>query len=109
MHWLYLFIAIICEVIGTSQIALSEGFTRHWVAALGISLIAVSFFLLSLALKVIPVGIAYAIWSGTGIVLLALFGFVFLKQSLDMAAMIGIGLILSGVLVLNLFSNSTGH
>lgn len=97
------------EVIGTSLIALSDGFTRYGIGGMGIVAISVSLFLLSLALKAIPLGIAYAIWSGTGIALLALFGFVFLKQSLDLAAMIGIGLILSGVLVLNLFSNSTGH
>ena len=68
-----------------------------------------AFYLLSQVIKVIPLGIAYAIWAGVGIVLTALIGFFVFRQSLDVAAMVGIGLIVSGVVVINLFSNATGH
>ncbi|MEW5769408.1 MAG: SMR family transporter [Pseudomonadota bacterium] len=107
MHnWLYLGIAIVTEVIGTSALKSAEGFTRLLPSLVVVVSYAVSFYLLSLTLRTIPVGIVYAVWSGVGIVLLALIGFFYFKQSLDTPAIIGIGLILAGVLVINLWSGS---
>ncbi len=108
-HWLYLSIAIIAEVIGTSFLKSAEGFTRPGPSIIVLLCYATAFYLLSLTLKTIPVGIAYAVWSGTGIALIALVGWLVLGQVLDAAAMIGIGLIVSGVVVLNVFSSSTPH
>lgn len=107
--YLYLAIAIIAEVIATSALKASEGFTRT-----GPSLVvgfgyAVAFYFLSLVLKTVPVGVAYAIWSGAGIVLIAGIGWLVLKQPLDAAALVGIGLIVAGVVVIQLFSRSTAH
>ena len=109
MSWFYLSIAIACEVMGTFSLSLSQGFTKPLPTAFSLSSFCVSFFLLSLALKTIPVGIAYAIWAGAGIVLVSLLGFVFLRQMLDAPAIIGMGLIVTGVLVIHLFSNSATH
>ncbi len=109
MSWLYLALAIFCEVIGTSALTASGSFTRILPTGLALTAFAVSLFFLSMALKSIPVGIAYAIWSGVGIVLISIIGYVFLRQSLDLAAMAGIGLILMGVLVINLFSQAGHH
>lgn len=106
MNWLYLGIAIVTEVIGTSALKSSDGFTRLLPSVVVIVSYVISFYLLSLTLRSIPVGIVYAVWSGVGIVLLALIGAFFFKQTLDTAAIIGIGLILAGVLVLNLFSHT---
>lgn len=106
VYWFYLGIAIITEVIGISALKSAEGFTRLWPSVVVVSY-ALSFYLLSLTLKIIPVGIVYAVWSGVGIVLLALIGALFFKQTLDPPAMIGVGLILSGVVVINLFSRTT--
>jgi len=109
MSWLYLAFAIACEVVGTSALAKSEGFSRLEPTLVSLTAFAVSFYLLSLALITIPVGIAYAIWSGAGIVIISLIGFVFLDQRLDNPALIGIGLIIAGVLVINLFSSIDAH
>lgn len=109
MHWLYLAVAITAEVIATSALKASEGFTRtipSVVVAIGYG---VAFYFLSLTLKTLPVGVAYAVWSGLGVVLVSLVGFIFLGQSLDFAGCVGIGLIVAGVAVLNLFSTVTPH
>ncbi len=106
---LYLAGAIAAEVVATSALKASEGFTRtgpSLVVAIGYG---IAFYLLSLTLKTIPVGLAYAIWSGVGVVLIALIGWLVLKQPLDAAAMVGIGLIVAGVLVIQLFSHSAPH
>ncbi len=87
----------------------SESFTKLWPSVAVVVLFSMAFYLLSQVIKVIPLGIAYAIWAGVGIVLTALIGFFVFRQSLDVAAMVGIGLIVSGVVVINLFSNATGH
>jgi small multidrug resistance pump len=105
-QWVFLSAAIVSEVIGTSALKSAEGFTR-----LGPSLIVVigystAFFFLSLTLKTIPVGIAYAIWSGVGIALISLIAWVVFGQKLDAAAVIGIVLIVAGVIVLNVFSKA---
>lgn len=108
-HWIYLVIAIVTEVIATSALKASEGFSKPLpsvVVAIGY---LVSFYFLSLTLKTIPVGIAYAIWSGVGIVLISLASWILYGQKLDLPALIGMGLIMSGVVVINLFSHTAGH
>jgi multidrug transporter EmrE-like cation transporter len=109
MGWLYLAIAIVAEVIATSALKASEGFSRLGPSAVVIVGYSVAFYFLSLTLREIPVGIAYAVWSGVGIVLISLIAWVLHGQALDAAAWAGIGLILAGVLVLNLLSKSTVH
>ncbi|MBB3964920.1 small multidrug resistance pump [Rhizobium metallidurans] len=104
-----LFTAIVLEVIGTTALQLSQQFSRFWPTMLMIACYAAAFYCLSLTLKVIPVGIAYAIWSALGIVLISIVGLVYFKQRLDMPAIIGLGLIITGVLVVNLFSKSVSH
>ena len=107
--WLTLGIAIVAEVIGTSALKASEGFTR-WLPSLVVVVgYAVAFYCLSLVLRHIPVGVAYAVWSGLGIVLITLVAFVLYGQKIDTAGLIGMGLIVAGVLVLNLFSSSSPH
>ena len=109
MGYLYLGIAVAAEVIATSALKASDGFTRPLptvVVALGYG---IAFYFLSLVLKTVPVGVAYAIWSGAGIVLIGLIGWLVLKQPLDLPAMLGMGLIVAGVVVINLFSKSVAH
>jgi len=109
MSYLYLGIAIFAEIIATSLLKASEGLTRFVpTVILGVGYL-VAFYCLSMALKEIPTGIAYAIWSGVGIVLVALIAWIFQGQRLDLPAMIGMGLIIAGVLVMNLFSTTAGH
>lgn len=109
MNYLYLFAAILCEVIATSALKASDEFSRLWPSVLVLVGYGLAFYFLSLTLRTIPVGIAYAVWSGIGIVLIALVGWIFYRQSLDLPAILGIGLILAGVLVINLFSRTAGH
>ena len=94
-------------MIGTSALKSAEGFTRLLPSLMVVISYSISFYLLSLCLRSIPVGVVYAIWSGIGIVLLALIGAFFFKQTLDTPAIIGISLILAGVVVINLFSHTT--
>lgn len=108
-HWILLAIAIVSEVIATSYLKSAEGFTRLWPSLVVVAGYLLAFYLLSLTLKTIPVGIAYAIWSGVGIVLIALSGWLFLGQSLDIPAVIGLTLIIAGVAVINIFSQSAAH
>ncbi|MBK6958352.1 MAG: QacE family quaternary ammonium compound efflux SMR transporter [Nitrosomonas sp.] len=108
-HWIFLAVAIISEVIATSFLKSSEGFTRFWPSVVVVVGYLLAFYLLSLTLKTIPVGVAYAIWSGVGIVLIALSGWLFLGQSLDMPALIGLSLIVAGVAVINVFSRTVAH
>lgn len=109
LPYLYLVLAIVAETIGTSFLQASEQFTRLGPSLLMILSYGVSFYFLGLALGYVPVGVAYAIWSGLGIVLIALIGLIVFGQQLDLAAMIGIGLIVAGVAVLHLFSKTTSH
>jgi small multidrug resistance pump len=109
MQYLFLAIAIAAEVTGTSFMKLSNGFTKPGPSLVTIGGYAIAFYFLSLTLRTMPTGIAYAIWSGVGIVLIAAIAWIFQGQKLDTAALIGMGLILAGVAVLNLFSNSTAH
>jgi small multidrug resistance pump len=107
--YLYLGIAIVAEVIATSALKSSESFTRLWPSLLTLAGYVLAFYFLSLTLRSIPVGIAYALWSGVGIVLISLLGWWVHKQSLDLPALLGLGLIIAGVLVINLFSKSVSH
>lgn len=108
-HWIFLAVAIISEVIATSFLKSAEGFTRFWPSLVVVVGYLLAFYLLSLTLKTIPVGVAYAIWSGVGILLIALSGWLFLGQSLDMPALIGLSLIVAGVAVINVFSDTVAH
>ncbi len=107
--WLLLAIAILAEVVGTSALKASEGFSRPWPAVVVVLGYAVAFYCLSLVLRSIPVGVAYAIWSGLGIVLITLVAWVVYGQTIDLPALLGMGLIIAGVLVLNLFSKTAAH
>ena len=108
-YWLFLGIAIVAEVVGTSSLKASEGFTRLWPSVLVILGYGVAFYFLALTLKAIPVGIAYAIWAGLGIVLIALIGWLVFGQKLDLAGAAGMALIIAGVVVIQLFSKSAAH
>ncbi len=109
MPWFYLLMAIVAEVVGTSALKASAGMTKLAPAAIVVAGYGVAFYLLSLTLDQIPVGVAYAIWSGVGIVLISLIGWRFFDQSLDLPAFLGMGLIVAGVAVINLFSKSAAH
>lgn len=102
-------LAIVSEVTGSAFLVKSEGFTKLGPSLLVVMFYVVSFYLLSQVIKTIPLGIAYAIWGGVGIVLTALVGFFVFKQTLDLPALIGIGMIVGGVIVMNVFSNSIGY
>ena len=108
-NWLYLAITIVGEVVATSALKSSNGFTKPLPSAIVIVGYGLAFYFLSLALKSIPVGIAYAIWAGVGIVLVATIAWIFDGQRLDAWAIVGIGLIVSGVAVLNLLSRTRTH
>ena len=109
MHWVYLLLAIGAEIFATSFLKLADGFTRPLPSVAVILGYGASFYCLSLALRTIPVGIAYALWSGIGVVFIALIGWLAYDQKLDLPAIAGLALILSGVLVINLLSKSVGH
>ncbi len=108
-QWLFLTFAIVCEVIGTSALRSTDEFTRFWPSAVVIVGYACAFYFLSLTLKAIPVGVAYAIWSGVGTTLIVLIGWIFMGQKLDLPAIAGVLLIVLGVLILNVFSRSVAH
>ena len=109
MAYFYLAIAIVAEVIATSALKASEGFSKSIPSAVVVIGFGIAFYCLSLVLKTIPIGIAYAIWSGLGIVLISAIGVVAFRQSLDTPALIGLGLIIAGVVVVNVFSKTIGH
>jgi len=104
--YLYLAIAIVAEVIGTSALKAAEGFTRLLPSVVVIVGYSTAFYFLSLALKAIPVGIAYAIWSGVGVALITLIGWIVFKQRLDAPALAGLALIVAGVVVIQFFSGA---
>lgn len=110
MHpYLSLAIAIGSEVVATSALRATDGFTRLLPSVVVVIAYALAFIFLSFTLRVIPVGIAYAIWSGLGVVLISLVAYLVYGQTLDLPAWIGMALIVAGVLVLNLCSRSTLH
>jgi small multidrug resistance pump len=108
-HWTCLAIAIVAEVIGTSFLKSSEGFTKLLPSAIVVVTYVIAFYFLGLTLKTLPVGIAYAVWAGAGVALITLVGYLFFGQALDAPALIGIVLIALGVAVINLFSASVRH
>lgn len=109
MPWLYLAIAIVSEVVATSALRSVEGFTRWLPSVLVVAGYGSSFYFLSLTLRAIPLGVAYAIWCGVGMALICAVGWLLYHQPLDRAALAGIGLIFAGVLVLTLFSKGAAH
>ena len=109
MNYVYLGLAIIAEVIGTSALKASDGFSRLGPSALVVLGYGAAFYFLSLTLREIPVGVAYAIWSGVGVALITVIGWLVFEQRLDLPALIGIGLIVAGVVVINAFSESLVH
>ena len=108
-NWIFLCVAIIAEVIATSALKSSEGFSKPIASVIVVLGFIIAFYCLSLTLKTIPVGIAYAIWSGVGIVLVTIIAWIVFDQTLDVWGIIGIVLIMSGVLVLNLLSKTSSH
>jgi small multidrug resistance pump len=109
MTYLYLTIAIVAEVIATSSLKASEGFTRLGPSLFVVAGYSVAFYSLSLCLRTMSIGVAYAIWCGVGIVLIALIGWLVLGQKLDIPALAGMSLIIAGVVVINVFSASVNH
>jgi small multidrug resistance pump len=108
-HWIFLGIAILAEVIATSALKASDGFSKLWPSLIVVLGYGTAFYFMSLTIQVIPVGITYAIWSGVGIVLIAMASWLLYGQVLDAPAIAGIALIMAGVLVINLFSKTGGH
>lgn len=109
VSYIYLGVAIVAEVIATTALKASDSFTRLGPSVITVVGYALAFYFLSLTLRVIPTGVAYAIWSGVGIVLISLVSWLYYQQRLDAPAIIGMGLIIAGVVVLNVFSNSVKH
>ncbi|WP_347989515.1 SMR family transporter [Methylomonas sp. AM2-LC] len=109
MNWFYLAIAIVSEVLATSALKASEGFTQLYPSVIVVVGYGLAFYFLSLTLRTIPVGIAYAVWSGAGVVCISLLGWILYGQRLDTAAVVGMLLIAAGVIVLNVFSKSVSN
>jgi len=109
MPYVFLAIAIVAEVIGTSALKASEGFSKTVPSLVTVVAYGAAFYCLSITLKAVPVGVAYAIWSGAGVALIALVGWLLFDQKLDAAAIIGMGLIVAGVVVMQVFSKTSGH
>ena len=105
-YWVFLFIAIIAEVIGTASLRQSDSFTKLVPSVIVFAGFGLSFYFLSLTLKVIPIGIAYAVWSGFGLVLISLIGWKVFGEKLSIVSLLGIALILAGVIILH-FSTKT--
>ncbi len=108
-NYLFLAAAILCETVATSFLKKTEQFSKLIPSVVFLLAISASFYFLSFALKEIPIGVAYAIWSAVGIVLISIVGYVVFKQSLDLPAILGIVFIIIGVVVVNVFSKSAGH
>lgn len=109
LTWAALLGAIGFEVAGTTLLQKSEQFTRLWPTLGMAACYGLAFYLLSITLRQMPVGIAYAVWSGLGVVLISVIGLVVFRQKLDAPALLGLTMIVGGVVVINLFSKATGH
>ena len=109
MQYLILFVAVVMETIGTTALQSSQQFTRLWPTLIAIVAYVGAFYFLGLTLKYMPVGIVYALWSGLGIVAITIIGFVIFGQRLDAAAITGLTLIIAGIVVIQMFSNTTSH
>lgn len=108
-HFIFLILAVIAETIGTTSLQASQQFTKLWPSLLVVLSYAISFYLLALTLKYMPVGIMYAMWSGLGIILIAIIGWLVFGQKLDAPAVLGMALILGGILIINLYSKTAIH
>jgi small multidrug resistance pump len=109
MPYVYLALSIVAEVIATSSLKASEGFTKLWPSVVVVIGYGVAFHFLALTLKTIPIGVAYAIWAGVGVSIVAIVGWVIFGQKLDAPAIIGMALIVTGVVIMQAFSKSAGH
>ena len=107
--YFFLVVAILFETMGTTALQASHQFTRFWPSVMVVVAYAIAFYFLAFALRFMPVGIAYAIWSGLGIVFIAAIGWIVFAQRLDWVAILGISMILGGILIIHLFSNSATH
>lgn len=107
--YLILLLAVCAETIGTTALQASQQFSRFWPSVLVVVGYGFAFYLMALTLKVMPVGIVYAIWSGLGIFFIAVIGFVVFGQKLDWPAILGLTMILAGILIIHLFSQTAGH
>lgn len=108
-HYIWLFVAILAETLGTTALQASQQFSRLWPSLAVVVFYGLSFYCMSFALRAMPVGIVYAIWSGLGIVLIALIGLVLFGQRLDLAAVLGLALIVAGIIVIQVFSQTNTH
>ena len=108
-NYLYLIVAILFDVVATTALKETHGFTRLGPSLVSIAGYALAFYFLSLPLRAMPVGIVYALWCAAGIVLITAIGWIWFRQALDMPALAGIGLIMAGVVVINLFSRTVVH
>jgi small multidrug resistance pump len=111
MYWnyIYLLVAILFEVVATTALKETYGFTRLVPSLISMIGYGLAFYFLALTLRAMPVGVVYAIWSGAGIVLITAIGWVWFRQALDVPALIGMGFIMAGVLIINLFSRTVMH
>ena len=109
VHFIYLIIAVAAETIGTTALQASQQFSKLLPSIIVLFAYGFSFYMMGLTLKHMPVGIVYAIWSGLGIVFIAAIGYLVFRQSPDLPAVFGMGLIITGILVIHLFSKSSGH
>ena len=109
MQYIILFVAVVMETVGTTALQSSQQFTRLWPTVIAIVAYVGAFYFLGLTLKYMPVGIVYALWSGLGIVTITVIGFVVFGQRLDGAAIAGLALIIVGIIVIQVFSNTTTH
>lgn len=109
VHYIYLIIAVAAETVGTTALQASQQFSRLLPSLIVLCAYGFSFYMMGLTLKFMPVGIVYSIWSGLGIVFIAAIGYLVFRQSLDLPAILGMGLIITGILVIHLFSKSSGH
>tara|TARA_B100001121_G_C18459791_1_gene512698 strand:+ start:392 stop:724 length:333 start_codon:yes stop_codon:yes gene_type:complete len=106
-NWLFLGLAIFSEVLATSFLKSSEGFTKLWPSVIVFAGYMLAFYFLSLTLETIPIGVAYAIWSGVGVASITLVSVIAFDQKIDFSAIVGIGLIITGVIVLRVFSDAS--
>ena len=109
MHYLYLFLAVVGEVVGTSTLKATEGFTRLWPTLIVVVAYGVAFYFLSLSVQRFPIGVLYAVWSGLGVVLIAIAGYVIYGDRLDLPAVLGLTMIIAGVATIQIFSDTVRH
>jgi len=107
--YVYLAVAVLFETIGTTALQASQQFTKFWPSVLVVLAYSVAFYMLSITLRTMPVGVVYALWSGLGVILIACIGYVVFGQKLDGPALLGLALIIAGIAVINLFSKTAPH